>query len=775
VALVAALMAIACALALPAVAAAEEFTVDSTADETDSSSVDGLCQTAALKCTLRAAIEQANSSAGEFDSLFFDEDLFDGGSAGTIDLTKSLPTITDPLLIKGQCADAAEVLRPCVGIDGPGPTEPAVVVSNTDEAEIEGVAVTGAETGIRVEGSERVKVLGSWLGVKLDGSLAGNGTGVLLNLESSNSRVGSEGSEGRNVFAGNSGDGLDIVGTSNVRVLGNYFGVGPDGTTPAPNGGEGIEVASKSTGSSLVEASGITIGTQLSSARAASPACDGGCNVISGAGSSGIDLEGDPADEELAAASTTIFGNYIGLDASGTRAVPNGGDGVHVGEAVRTVIGGPRSSEANRLAGGEAAVVAGPAADNLVVRGNLVGVDVNGGSLVAPDAGIVVDSEGLSGPTAEAVVAGNELRMEGGVAISQTGLAGWISGNRISGADSGIRVDGAGEEGLGNLIQDNAIAGSSGSGILVESSFNELLGNEIRGSGVNGIRVEGAGLFSGFGVGGNRIGGDREGDENLISGSGGAAIEISNPEKATNEVARNRGFANGGLFIDLVAASPSTEPKGPNKGIKPPVFAFASQLAAAGSGAQPDATIRVFRKASAEVGEIESFLGEAIADEDGNWEVLYGSSVPPGTRVAATQTGAGSGTSELALASVPSEAGGASGVPKCAVVDGCASPPRIGCSFSFGCGASPNPRPPTPRTKIMKGKFHGTTAKFKFSSSVKGSTFQCKLDRAPFKRCGSPKTYRRLKPGKHLFEVRAVNSVGRADPTPAQQKFTVLG
>jgi CSLREA domain-containing protein len=762
VALVAALIALACALTLPAVAAAEEFTVDSAADEADLVPGVAGCVSAGNKCTLRAAIEEANSSVGEFDTLLFSEDLFDGGAAGTVHLTSGLPDITDPLRIEGQCADAAEVLRPCVGIDGPGPAKPALVVKNADEVEIEGVAVTGAKTGIRVDGSERVKILGSWLGVKLDGTLNGNGSGVLLDSESSNSRIGSEGPEGRNVFAGNSGDGLDILGTSNVRVLGNYFGVGPDGTTPAPNGGDGIEVASESIESGGVEASGITIGTQLSSAWAASPACDGGCNVISGSGLNGIDLEGELSDHLLPTASTTVFANYVGLDASGTSAVPNARNGVHVGGAVRTVIGGPRSSEANRLAGGGAAVAAGPAADNLVVRGNIVGIDVDGGSLVAPDAGIVVESETLSGPTAEAVVAGNELRMEGGVAISQTGLAGWIFGNRISGADFGIRVNGAGEEGLGNLIQDNAIADSAGTGILVESSFNEVLGNEILGSGENGIRVEGAGLFSGFGVGGNRIGGDRQADENLISGSGGAAIEISNPEEATNEVARNRGFANGGLFIDLVAASPIAELKGPNKGIQPPVFALVSQLAAAGSGAQPAARIRVFRKASAAAGEIESFLGEAIADEDGNWEVLYGGPTPPGTKVAATQTGAGSGTSELALASVAAESG-----------DG----PRQGCALAAGCGAPPAVEP-TPQTKITRGpkpKSHSATAKFKFSASVKGSTFRCKLDKKPFRACKSPKRYKQLKPGKHVFKVRAVNSAGVADPTPAKLKFTVLG
>ena len=59
-------------------------------------------------------------------------------------------------------------------------TEPALVVSNTDGVEIDGLAITGAETGIEVIGS--LPCFGAhsdWLGVKLDGSAGGNGTGML--------------------------------------------------------------------------------------------------------------------------------------------------------------------------------------------------------------------------------------------------------------------------------------------------------------------------------------------------------------------------------------------------------------------------------------------------------------------------------------------------------------------------------------------------------------------------------------------------------------------
>lgn len=63
--------------------------------------------------------------------------------------------------------------------------------------------------------------------------------------------------------------------------------------------------------------------------------------------------------------------------------------------------------------------------------------------------------------------------------------------------------------------------------------------------------------------------------------------------------------------------------------------------------------------------------------------------------------------------------------------------------------------------------------RFKFISSEPGSKFECKLDRQKFKPCKSPKIYKKLKPGKHVFKVRAVKGKN-VDPTPAKRKFRVL-
>jgi hypothetical protein len=64
-------------------------------------------------------------------------------------------------------------------------------------------------------------------------------------------------------------------------------------------------------------------------------------------------------------------------------------------------------------------------------------------------------------------------------------------------------------------------------------------------------------------------------------------------------------------------------------------------------------------------------------------------------------------------------------------------------------------------------------AKFRFSSTVEGSSFQCKLDKDAFKPCASPKAYRHLKPGRHAFRVRAVAPSGLTDASAAVGRFAI--
>jgi hypothetical protein len=80
-----------------------------------------------------------------------------------------------------------------------------------------------------------------------------------------------------------------------------------------------------------------------------------------------------------------------------------------------------------------------------------------------------------------------------------------------------------------------------------------------------------------------------------------------------------------------------------------------------------------------------------------------------------------------------------------------------------------------PNARLLRGPAARTTARvatFRFSSTEAG-TFQCKLDRGAWKACGSPKTYRKLKPGRHTFQVRARDAAGNLDATPAKKTWRI--
>jgi hypothetical protein len=106
------------------------------------------------------------------------------------------------------------------------------------------------------------------------------------------------------------------------------------------------------------------------------------------------------------------------------------------------------------------------------------------------------------------------------------------------------------------------------------------------------------------------------------------------------------------------------------------------------------------------------------------------------------------------------------------------------------CGFVPPPAPavgppapaPSPDTRIGKGPkkkivlAHGkrATVRFTFSSTEPGASFECRLDRGRYRSCSSPQLYLvKATAGfrKHTFAVRARNSAGTVDPTPATRSF----
>ncbi len=105
------------------------------------------------------------------------------------------------------------------------------------------------------------------------------------------------------------------------------------------------------------------------------------------------------------------------------------------------------------------------------------------------------------------------------------------------------------------------------------------------------------------------------------------------------------------------------------------------------------------------------------------------------------------------------------------VTDGADACPVLVGTLPNGC-----PDITLPETVITAGpesKTKKRKATFQFVSTEPSTSFACSLDNKPFAPCASPQVYKKLRPVKHTFEVRAIDGVGNLDPTPAQRSWKV--
>ena len=85
----------------------------------------------------------------------------------------------------------------------------------------------------------------------------------------------------------------------------------------------------------------------------------------------------------------------------------------------------------------------------------------------------------------------------------------------------------------------------------------------------------------------------------------------------------------------------------------------------------------------------------------------------------------------------------------------------------------------TPQTRITFGPASKTRKRkvvFRFLDATEqpGTKFFCKVDRKHWGECGSPDSVQRLKPGRHTFQVKAINAVGTAEAAPQKRTFKVV-
>jgi hypothetical protein len=249
----------------------------------------------------------------------------------------------------------------------------------------------------------------------------------------------------------------------------------------------------------------------------------------------------------LSAGGNVVRGNYIGTDASGAAAAPNGGQGVFV-QTGGNVIGGTAARDRNVISGNakNGVQLYTAAASGNSIRGNYVGLDAAGrGALGNGQCGVAVDGapNNLVGgfvAGARNVISGNATD---GVLVADPGA----TGNRVWGNYVGTDARGVSQVGNrsygvevsqpGNSVgapfrgARNVISGNTKSGVvlyLASATGNTVQGNFIGtdAAGRRDLGNGGRGVDITNGPADNLIGGAAPAARNVISGNDAGGVGV---------------------------------------------------------------------------------------------------------------------------------------------------------------------------------------------------------------------------------------------------------
>jgi hypothetical protein len=569
-------------------------------ENSDALHASGCAATGSPPCSLRDAITFANARPGA-DIIAFAI----GTGPATIRLASPLPAITGPVVVDGA-KQPGWAGFPLVEIDGSAAGDEAAGLRITAGAStVRGLALNrfrSASLAAIVLAEKGGNLLqGNFVGTDPSGSSAraNRGTGILVRCD--RNTIGGTVPAARNVISGNTGTGIRVQGSGNL-MLGNLVGTDASGQRALGNGGDGAAVSG-----------GNTIGGAAPGAR----------NLISGNGGFGIS----------AGPSETILGNFIGTDAGGAVRVGNAKGGIagggRIGGTEGTRPAGPCSGACNLISGNGGPGVA-PAAGS-TVAGNFIGTDAAGAAAL-PNGGAGVFVNGVARVTI------------GDASESARNL---ISGNDGPGVE--IAFDAEAANLLGNVIGADATGDSP-------------LGN------AEGVRLRDRARK-------NRIGTGATSEGNLIAFNAGPGVVAEVSAGDGNAILGNSIHSNGALGIDLgrdgVTPNHAAQPNaGPNALQNFPVLETVTPFSVEGtldSTPQRTFTLEIFASSACDpsgYGQGQSRIAVTTLTTDAAGHAEFGVSLtaPPGEWVAVTATDASGNTSEFSpciLVGTEEETGGA--------------------------------------------------------------------------------------------------------------------
>jgi hypothetical protein len=406
-----------------------------------------------------------------------------------------------------------------------------------------GILIRGAAASIN-------HVIGNYIGVPIGiapVSEQGNvGNGVLIEDAPVNF-VGTGAPGAGNVISGNGGSGVRVTGTpsdqiSNARlnaILGNYIGTNADGTAAVPN-----------------QAGGVLIQGDVIVTRVGGPS-PLERNVISGNEGGGVGIFGIFGVEGVGG--NLVVNNYIGTDATGTSAVPNKGDGVHIETSASNDVGGDTAAAGNVISGnqGSGVFITGAFAAGNKIKQNHIGIDPSSTVPIPNRVGITLTNNAQGDGPSKTLIQNNFIskNLKAGIRLVNDGaISGGVRETEIFGnllvrnVGFGILVDFSPDNRIGgtdgtrrNVIvfttpdPANEESYTTGHGIYVRGPFstdNTISGNLVSGN-------EGTGIKVGEGASSNDIGLPLFGGGNVVNRNAASGIDITDPDTRLNVVQGN--------------------------------------------------------------------------------------------------------------------------------------------------------------------------------------------------------------------------------------------